>query len=76
MRKKMKLVGQEAPPSNNRITVSPQPAAEEPKPVVEEPKVEPVVEEVEAAEEAVATEDSEEVSPKRSRKKQADSEEN
>jgi|GEM_PF-6031085 len=75
MKKKMKLVGMETPATNNKITVSPQPAAEEPKPVAEEPKAEPVVEEVVVAEE-VATEDTEEVSPKRSRKKQADSEEN
>lgn len=75
MQKKMKLVGQEAPAANNRITVSPQPAAEEPKPAAEEPKAEPVAEEEPAAEEA-PTEDATEASPRRSRKKQADSEEN
>lgn len=75
MKKKMKLVGQ-GTPSNNKITVSPQPVAEEPKPVAEEPKAEPVADEAPVAEELPVAEDADEASPKRSRKKQADSEEN
>lgn len=74
MKKKMKLVGKETP-ANNRITVSPQPVAEEPKPVAEEPKAEPVADEAPVSEEVAVAEDAEEASPKRSRKKQADSEE-